>query len=253
MEIVSILPKIGVIEITFDLLGAVLSVIIPCRSWTHSKMARTVLTLTLFFFIIPRFFTSAEKTKFLTALEENLETKLSEYAGKLAKWLEGLNDKYLGHSELGRLLHYEEMKTKVEETGRRRNMKKMAMGMLPLIFHVGATSTWMLVTTIMTAKSVAIGMALLIFKIAVSSAKVAAFFTALKNKQSDHHHGWSWAPHFEHHESHVPGAELNSYHPSWSQPNIHEYKTAPFYKDYSDHELSHPDLTYAGQKRDSNS
>lgn len=49
----------------------------------------------------------------------------------------------------------------------------MSMSMMPLVFHVGATSTWMILTSIMAVKSVAIGLLLLVFKIAVSSAKVS--------------------------------------------------------------------------------
>ncbi|GBP34364.1 hypothetical protein EVAR_7416_1 [Eumeta japonica] len=52
-----------------------------------------------------------------------------------------------------------------------RNVKKMSMAMMPLVFHVGATSTWLLLTALLTAKSVSIGLALLVFKIAVSAAK----------------------------------------------------------------------------------
>ncbi|XP_073964741.1 uncharacterized protein isoform X2 [Choristoneura fumiferana] len=145
----------------------------------------------------------------LPALEEKLENKFTEYAGGVSKWLESFNDEHLGNTELGRFLHYNEIKTQLETTkdsgNQGRSMKKMGMTMMPLIFHIGATSTWMLITTVLTAKSLAVGLALLVFKIAVSSAKLAAFFTHLKAKQSDHHHDWAsaWTPHYEHHDHHL--------------------------------------------------
>ncbi|CAH2056640.1 unnamed protein product, partial [Iphiclides podalirius] len=142
-------------------------------------------------------------------LEEKLEMKLQEYVVSAARWLEAINDRHLGESQLGRLMHYNEIKPKLDFTSRKdRSVKKMSMGMMPLVFHVGATSTWMLITSLMAAKSVAIGIALLVFKIAVSSARyvawpseqVASFFTALKSKHTGHHHhDWSYSPHYEHH------------------------------------------------------
>ncbi|XP_061726903.1 uncharacterized protein LOC133532308 isoform X2 [Cydia pomonella] len=80
----------------------------------------------------------------------------------------------------------------------------MGMAMMPLIFHIGATSTWMLLTTVLTAKSLAVGLMLLVFKIAVSSAKLAAFFTHLKHSKHGHH-DWtpSWVPQYEHHDNHI--------------------------------------------------
>ncbi|XP_048001851.1 uncharacterized protein LOC125238556 [Leguminivora glycinivorella] len=104
---------------------------------------------------------------------------------------------------MGRFLHYDEMKTKLvedENPSKGRGMKKMGMAMMPLIFHIGATSTWMLLTTVLAAKSLGVGLMLLVFKIAVTSAKLAAFFTHLKHSKHGHH-DWTpaWVPHYEHH------------------------------------------------------
>nr|XP_049697337.1 uncharacterized protein LOC110383166 [Helicoverpa armigera] len=88
------------------------------------------------------------------------------------------------------MVHYEELKpkTSLDIDRKGKSMKKMGMAMMPLVFHVGATSTWMLLTSIMAVKSVIIGLVLLVFKIAVSSAKVASFFTSLKSKYNHHDH-----------------------------------------------------------------
>ncbi|KAL4706248.1 hypothetical protein ACJJTC_017415 [Scirpophaga incertulas] len=164
--------------------------------------------------------------RLVSIIEDKLEIKLGDYAKSLASWLEGFNDGHLGKSELGRLLHYDEIKPRLDDSGKQgRGMKKVGMALLPLIFHVGATSTWMLLTTLLAAKSVAIGLALLVFKIAVSSAKVASFFTALKGKHHDD--GWSWSPHHHGHyrsftdEAHPAFLEHgahsdNSYIPEWT-------------------------------------
>ncbi|CAG5056270.1 unnamed protein product [Parnassius apollo] len=174
-----------------------------------------------------------EPRSFISALEEKIELKLQEYIIYATKWLEGLNDKYLGDTEVGRLIHYYEIKPKLDDVSGQQNrgIKKISMGMLPLIFHVGATSTWMLITSLMAAKSVAIGIILLVFKIAVSSAKVAAFFTTLKSKNSGHHHDWSWTPHHEHHgyarsqSTFGPAShDWTSYSPEWPGDTSH-YKT----------------------------
>lgn len=54
----------------------------------------------------------------LSTLEENLESKLGEYTNYLTQWLAKFNDKHLGgNSEIGRFLHYEEMKPKVDLAG----------------------------------------------------------------------------------------------------------------------------------------
>ncbi|CAK1593586.1 unnamed protein product [Parnassius mnemosyne] len=187
-------------------------------------------TLTFFFLIFCNVFGNCkgnesknEPRGIISALEEKLELKLQEYVIYATKWLEGLNDKYLGDTEVGRLIHYYEMKPKLDVSEQQnRGIKKISMSMLPLIFHVGATSTWMLITSLMAAKSVAIGIALLVFKIAVSSAKVASFFTTLKAKNSGHHHDWSWTPHHEHHGP--PSHDWTSYSPEWSGDTAH-YKT----------------------------
>lgn len=52
----------------------------------------------------------------LPALEERLENKFTEYAGGVSKWLESFNDEHLGNTELGRFLHYNEIKTQLETT-----------------------------------------------------------------------------------------------------------------------------------------
>ncbi|KAJ8707264.1 hypothetical protein PYW08_011398 [Mythimna loreyi] len=189
----------------------------------------------------------------MTALEVKFEDKLNEFTNYVAKSLEDFNDRHLGDSELGRILHYKELKPKFGvESSRRKNMKKMGMAMIPLIFHVGATSTWMILTSIMAAKSVAIGLALLVFKIAVSSAKVASFFTALKAKHG-HHHEYSWAPHSSDHHGYErslpdPGhhypSDWNSYSPELNDVSP-PYKTIPTYKHS---EPEYEDAEYTGLK-----
>ncbi|CAB3241569.1 unnamed protein product [Arctia plantaginis] len=111
-------------------------------------------------------------------------------------------------------------------------MKKMSMALIPLIFQVGATSTWMILTSIMAVKSVAIGFILLVFKIAVSSAKVASFFTSLKAK-NNHQPDWSWSPHFDHHGSYFP-ASWNSYALEANDISGPSYKTIPTHEQYEE-------------------
>ncbi|XP_069364189.1 uncharacterized protein [Maniola hyperantus] len=106
-------------------------------------------------------------------------------------------------------------------------MKKLSMMLLPIIFHVGATSTWLMLTALMAAKSVAIGILLLVFKIAVSSAKVASFFTAWKH---NHPHYDSWTPHYEHgHYRNIDdaGPHSDSHYVSYNPDPVWntEYKT----------------------------
>ncbi|CAH4029510.1 unnamed protein product [Pieris brassicae] len=116
--------------------------------------------------------------------------------------LEGLNNEYFAKSAFGKYINYDQIKPRLYSTGleESRGMKKMAMGMMPLIFHVGATSTWMILTTILAAKSVFIGIILLVCKIAVSAAKIGSFFTTLKaHSGQGHHHEWAWSPPHEHH------------------------------------------------------
>ncbi|XP_013176117.1 PREDICTED: uncharacterized protein LOC106124194 isoform X2 [Papilio xuthus] len=147
-----------------------------------------------------------EERNFITSVEDNMESKYEKFVFSAAQWLESINDRQLGSSALGRLLHYNHIKPKLQRPGtghgagaeEGRGLKKAAAGMMPLVFHVGAASTWMLVTSLLAAKSLALGLLLLVFKIAVSSAKVASFFTAMKGKQSEHHHDWSWSPHHHH-------------------------------------------------------
>ena len=50
---------------------------------------------------------------FVQRLERNLEVKFFDYANSIAVWLEGINDKHLKDSDLGRFLRYEEMKPKL--------------------------------------------------------------------------------------------------------------------------------------------
>ncbi|XP_022817150.1 uncharacterized protein LOC111349995 isoform X2 [Spodoptera litura] len=177
----------------------------------------------------------AKENNLLMILEEKFENKLSDFSFFAAKWLENFNDKHLGNSELGRMLHYKDLKPKLGAEARDgKSMKKMGMAMIPLVFHVGATSTWMILTSIMAAKSVAIGLALLVFKIAVSSAKVASFFTALKGKHS--HHEYSWSPPIEHHGSYYSG-DWNSYSPEVSNASP-PYKTIPTYKSHEPYEVA---------------
>ncbi|KAL0859009.1 hypothetical protein ABMA27_010864 [Loxostege sticticalis] len=179
-----------------------------------------------------------EDPGFIMALGDSLDLKLGEYANVFTRWLAKFNDEHFGNSELGKFFHYNEIKPELEETGMQgRNMKKMSMMLIPLIFHVGASSTWMLVTTLLAAKSVAIGIALLVFKIAVSSAKVASFFTLLKTKS--HHPHYEWTPHYEHHGhkrslseiEHIPTYiehphdDHSSYTPEWT-PHEKSYKHA---------------------------
>ncbi|XP_075988486.1 uncharacterized protein LOC142984624 isoform X2 [Anticarsia gemmatalis] len=130
-------------------------------------------------------------------------------------------------------------------------MKKMSMALIPLIFHVGATSTWMLLTSIMAAKGVAIGLALLVFKIAVSSAKVASFFTTLKAKHSGgHHHDWSWAPHLEHHGHDERSlTDLGSYFPSSWGPYSPESHDSPSYKTIPTHEEQYEEPEYSTEHK----
>ncbi|XP_050558524.1 uncharacterized protein LOC118279973 isoform X2 [Spodoptera frugiperda] len=189
-----------------------------------------IIILTIFNFKLSK----ANENNFLTLLEEKFENKLSDLSFFAAKWLENFNDKHLGESEIGRLLHYKDLKPKIASEARDgKSMKKMGMAMLPLVFHVGATSTWMMLTSLMAAKSVAIGLALLVFKIAVSSAKVASFFTTLKAKHN--HHEYSWSPPMEHHGSYY--SDWNSYSPEISNTPP-TYKTIPTYKSHEPYEVA---------------
>ncbi|CAH2237877.1 uncharacterized protein LOC120625395 [Pararge aegeria] len=182
-------------------------------------MARIILT---FAFLISVTAKGDDQNGLITALEDKLENKLVFYANNFAKWLENVNDRHLGQSELGKMLDYNGIKPKFNNIGSEsRGMKKMAMVLLPIIFHVGATSTWLILTALMAAKSVAIGIILLVFKIAVSSAKVAAFFTAWKHKNQNQEH--SWSPHYEHghyRSIHDAGTHSDSpylsYNPGWN-------------------------------------
>ncbi|XP_014364367.2 uncharacterized protein LOC106715567 [Papilio machaon] len=186
-----------------------------------------------------------EERSFITAVEETLETRYEQFVFGAAQWLESVNDRRLGSSVLGRLLHYNDIKPKLEGPGPEhgagveegRSLKKAAAaGVMPLVFHVGAASTWMLVTSLLAAKSLALGLLLLVFKIAVSSAKVASFFTAMKGKQSEHHHDWSWSPHhhhgYERSLSAAAGADVAVSHSGWSSHALDwtpdtEYRTLP--------------------------
>ncbi|XP_013135988.1 PREDICTED: uncharacterized protein LOC106101352 isoform X2 [Papilio polytes] len=179
---------------------------------------------------------TSDERSFVTSVEGTLESKYEEFVFAAAQWLESINDQHLGDGALGRMLHYNDIKPKLERpqhgqgAGEGRGLKKAA-GVMPLVFHVGAASTWMLVTSLLAAKSLALGLLLLVFKIAVSSAKVASFFTALKGKQSDHHHDWSWSPH-HHHD--VPVSHSWTSHALDWAPNT-EYRTLP-YEEHENHE-----------------
>ncbi|XP_063898247.1 uncharacterized protein LOC110383166 [Helicoverpa armigera] len=139
------------------------------------------------------------------------------------------------------MVHYEELKpkTNMDVSRKGKSMKKMGMAMMPLVFHVGATSTWMLLTSIMAVKSVIIGLVLLVFKIAVSSAKVASFFTSLKSKYSHHDH----SPEHHGYERSLPdtvyhAVDWSSYSPEFSHAS--PYKTIPMYK--SNDAIEHEDI-----------
>ncbi|XP_037295832.1 uncharacterized protein LOC115439722 [Manduca sexta] len=181
----------------------------------------------VFFFIFHSAACDEYSLQYFSNIGEKFELKFYEGVDYLARWLEGFNDRRWGTSELGRLLHYNDIKPKIDNGGRSgKSMKKMSMAMMPLIFHMGASSTWMLLTSIMAAKSVAIGLALLVFKIAVSSAKVASFFTKLKAKHS--HPEWSWQPP----EYGSTNEEWSAYSPKWNENVITqtEYKPIPLYR-----------------------
>ncbi|XP_063631621.1 histidine-rich glycoprotein-like [Cydia splendana] len=101
----------------------------------------------------------------------------------------------------------------------------------------------MLLTTLLTAKTLAVGLALLVFKIAAGSAKLASFFTQLKHSKEDHH-GYSsaWTPHYEHHDYHIehhPDEHGTISHPGWTPNYIphhyHEYKNE--FHDYKNNEF----------------
>ncbi|CAK1548836.1 unnamed protein product [Leptosia nina] len=143
-------------------------------------------------------------------LIENARDQIADSILYITKVLESFNDRYFGRSDLGKYVEYERIKPQLSNSNGReeyRGLKKLAMGLIPLIFHLGAASTWMVLTTILAAKSVLLGIILLVFKIAVSSAKVGSFFTHLKGS---HHHEWAWSPPHEHH---APVYEIS---PAWS-------------------------------------
>lgn len=54
----------------------------------------------------------AEENSLMTVLEAKFQGKLSEYSHFVARWLEDFNDRHLGNSELGRILHYKDLKPK---------------------------------------------------------------------------------------------------------------------------------------------
>ncbi|XP_031770323.1 uncharacterized protein LOC116413750 isoform X2 [Galleria mellonella] len=230
------------------------------------KMARNVSTFFFFVYGLTLVVRAENELKemdaagIMNAVEQTLDLKYNEYAGYLTNCLETFNDNLLKDSEVGRMLHYEELKSKVDNIGKiteGRNIKKLAFATLPVIFHLGMTSAWTVLTTILTAKAVAIGLALLVFKIAASSAKVASYFTAWRVK--DHgQNEYSFVPHHEHFEHHGHHRSLrdlvhhpvyqgqSSYSPSWNPVDGYDsgssYKTIPFQGPYSEQE-------YAGTKK----
>ncbi|XP_048002300.1 uncharacterized protein LOC125238871 isoform X2 [Leguminivora glycinivorella] len=162
-----------------------------------------------FFFLILASGAMAKETGFMPVLEEKFAEILSDYIGYVTSWFQNFNDEHVRKTEMGRFLNYDEMKKKLADAENhsaegRSGMKKIGNTMMPLVFHVGAASTWMLLTTLLTAKTLAVGLALLVFKIAAGSAKLASFFTQLKHSKEDHH-GYSsaWTPHYEHHDYHI--------------------------------------------------
>ena len=61
----------------------------------------------------------AEENSLITVLEGKFQEKMSEFSIYVVKWLEDFNDRHLGDSALGRLLHYEDFKPKFSvETSR---------------------------------------------------------------------------------------------------------------------------------------
>lgn len=78
-------------------------------------MTRLVLT----FFVFLNFMSKMANARnhsaqfFVQRLERNLEVKFFDYANSIAVWLEGINDRHLKDSDLGRFLRYEEMKPKL--------------------------------------------------------------------------------------------------------------------------------------------
>ncbi|XP_059062597.1 uncharacterized protein LOC131855357, partial [Achroia grisella] len=226
-------------------------------------MPKTILSF--FFFVCGLTLIKCSKTEIkemdaaglMKTVEETLDLKYNEYAGYLTNHLESFNDNLLKNSEVGRMLHYEELKTKLDSVSKiteGRSMKKLAFATLPVIFHLGMTSAWTVLTTILTAKAVAIGLALLVFKIAASSAKVASYFTAWRVK--DHgQHDYSYIPHHEHFEHHghhrgIRDLEIHphsyhgqsSYSPSWSPldaaVSASSYKSASYQGPYSEQEYA---------------
>ncbi|GBP34370.1 hypothetical protein EVAR_7423_1 [Eumeta japonica] len=51
-------------------------------------------------------------------LAQNLESSFGEYLTLLVQGLEQFNDRHLGHSALGRLMHYDEIKPKTSDVAR---------------------------------------------------------------------------------------------------------------------------------------
>lgn len=80
---------------------------------------RAVLTLV---FLMATVFADSAKDgnigrNYLVIFEDKLELKFEEYANYVTKWLEEFNDKHLGSSDLGRMLHYADIKPKFETDG----------------------------------------------------------------------------------------------------------------------------------------
>ncbi|KAL4706257.1 hypothetical protein ACJJTC_017424 [Scirpophaga incertulas] len=76
-----------------------------------------------------------------------------------------------------------------------RPFKKMIAGLMPLIFQVGAASTWAVVAAIVGVKTLVITLLILKLLLVVGAAKVGALFSS-KHHQPDH--GWQ-QPHKEIH------------------------------------------------------
>ncbi|XP_046975001.1 uncharacterized protein LOC124541182 [Vanessa cardui] len=181
-------------------------------------MSRQIMTLFFLSFVLSVAKTHVEdsqKRGLIVALEKKLEIKFFEYANNIVKWLEDINYKNLNNSDIGKMLGYNEIKMKVDEIGTEaRGMKMMSMALIPIIFHLGITSAWIMLTAFLAAKSVTIGLILLAFKVVVSSVKIASFITALKVKK--YHSEFAWPVYHDHHaihdhHSHIP--DYNSHHP----------------------------------------
>ncbi|XP_048478089.1 uncharacterized protein LOC105397749 [Plutella xylostella] len=114
------------------------------------------------------------------------------------------------------------------ETGRTfgRPFKKMIAGLLPVIFSMGAASTWAMVATLVGIKTFFVTLLILKILLVAGAAKLGAVFGAKHNYHPQPHHHQEWAPH--------PQKEIhlhihNGHHDSHGHPEIHEgYPSSPW-------------------------